>query len=260
MLALPIIKNNNSSPISSMDSERQRLFKKAELIRNNRAKAFEAEATSSANKGELFHHAAEVVGEATTLDNASFDDLLVAEHNFARTKPAKYAEDRVRPLLARIDANKNITFNSGLKINSKEGATAVNTLLLDLTKRSPCAPLDLDYALSRAASEHCRDLCTRGIVDNTEEHTGFDGSNLLTRIQRHGSVLHSAENITNTHNHHVDIVLSLLIDDGLPSRSHRKNILDPKFTTIGCSPCTPSSGKYITVFNYATGFTKLEEE
>ncbi|KAJ8599545.1 hypothetical protein CTAYLR_007131 [Chrysophaeum taylorii] len=240
---------------STIDSERMRLFKKAELIRNNRAAQLDAQAAKSKDAAhrELFHRAAEVVGEGTTKDMTSFEDKVVDEHNFARTKPAKYAAERVRPLLAKARGRSLVI--GGKEMPTKEGLFAVNDLLATLANSPPCAALELNYAISRAATEHARDLSERGVLDAV----GFDGANLATRMKRHGKCSACAEAFGTMLESPADIVLAMLIDDGKYDRRNRKTILNPNFTTVGCSPLTPHP-KYDTciVVDYAAGFEQLK--
>jgi len=52
----------------------------------------------------------------------------------------------------------------------------------------------------------------------------------------------------------VDILISLIVDDGIPNRGHRKNIFsrDFKFTGIGVG--RHSKHKHICVIDYAKGY------
>lgn len=57
----------------------------------------------------------------------------------------------------------------------------------------------------------------------------------------------------------VDIVMQLYIDDAVPSRGHRHNLMDsrPKITGI-CSGTHPVYG-FMTGMNYAGGYTINQE-
>lgn len=60
-----------------------------------------------------------------------------------------------------------------------------------------------------------------------------------------------AQNIMNGSKSAIESVLNHIIDDGVPSRGHRKNILNPAHRTIGiASEVHPSMG-VIIVCNYA---------
>ena len=53
-------------------------------------------------------------------------------------------------------------------------------------------------------------------------------------MKKYGHLLYGGgENIFNGTKHPIEAVLSQIIDDGVPSRGHRKNILAPSHRTIG---------------------------
>ena len=67
-------------------------------------------------------------------------------------------------------------------------------------------------------------------------HIASDGSAPVNRIMRYGEWnICIAENIDYGSFDPRQIVISLLIDDGVPDRGHRKNILDPCFQFVGVS-------------------------
>ena len=50
----------------------------------------------------------------------------------------------------------------------------------------------------------------------------------------------------------VDVVLQLVIDDGVPSRGHRNNIFNPAFGKIGCFSGPHSGYDTMTCLVYAS--------
>lgn len=48
----------------------------------------------------------------------------------------------------------------------------------------------------------------------------------------------------------LDVVLDLLIDEGVPSFGHRKNLMNPIYTHIGIVSKTPSGGRMIVVMDF----------
>jgi uncharacterized protein YkwD len=103
-------------------------------------------------------------------------------------------------------------------------------------------------ALSSAAKDHVRDTGPKGIVG----HTGSDGSSLVVRIQRYDKIRRSiAETIAYGHAEAPEIVKSLVIDDGVPSRGHRSIILTAEYDSVGLSIGRHSSYGSECVIDYA---------
>lgn len=48
----------------------------------------------------------------------------------------------------------------------------------------------------------------------------------------------------------LEVVLDLLIDEGVPSFGHRKNLMNPMYTHIGIVSGTPSGGRMIVVMDF----------
>ena len=86
-------------------------------------------------------------------------------------------------------------------------------------------------------------------------HTGSDGSSMTDRMSRHGQWLPTcSENIGYGDTDPFEIVMSLLVDDGVPSRGHRTNIMNGDSLVVGVA-CGPHQ-RYGTmcVQNFAGGF------
>ncbi|MBS4060441.1 MAG: CAP domain-containing protein, partial [Bacteroidetes bacterium] len=90
-----------------------------------------------------------------------------------------------------------------------------------------------DESLSRAASDHVRDQGQTGVIG----HTGNDNSSPLKRVKRYvnSDYMYIGENISYGLTSAEEIVSFLLINDGMPSRSHREILLNPKFNLTGVS-------------------------
>ncbi len=76
-----------------------------------------------------------------------------------------------------------------------------------------------------AAEDHVEDIGPAGILS----HTGTDGSSPSERISRYIEWGSSGENIAFGQRTGKDVVLDLIIDDGVPSRGHRDNIYNGGF-------------------------------
>jgi uncharacterized protein YkwD len=103
-----------------------------------------------------------------------------------------------------------------------------------------------------AAKDHANDTGPKGIAG----HTGSDGSSAGQRINRYGEWNRGAgENISYGYNVGRDIVVQLLIDDGVPNRGHRNNILNKSFEYVGVAIGSHSIFTYLCVIDYANEYT-----
>jgi uncharacterized protein YkwD len=85
---------------------------------------------------------------------------------------------------------------------------------------------------------------------------GSDGSRLSDRLNRlstwHGLI---AENISTLEEDPRQVVIQLLVDDGVPSRGHRQTIFNPDLHQAGVGSAPHRDYQVVTVIDYADGFT-----
>ena len=154
---------------------------------------------------------------------------VIREMNLARQNPALYATF-VQELRSRM--NGNILVLSGhTRLRTKEGMAAVDDAIRFLQNAQPLPPLTLSRGMSRAAADHCADQADGGFG-----HEGRDRSHAGQRIARYGSFSGGwGENISYGKSSARDVVLALIIDDGLPARKHRQNIFNPNYNYAGAA-------------------------
>lgn len=153
---------------------------------------------------------------------------VVDEYNLARTNPKKYAA-----LLAEYRKFYNgpyIDIPGEIRIMTNEGVSAVDEAIRFLESASPCPPLSPSPGMSKAAKDHVSDIGPKSMVG----HSGSDGSSPFSRMNRYGRWQKTAgENISFGKRSAREIVIQLIVDDGVASRGHRKNIFNCSFTRIG---------------------------
>ena len=171
---------------------------------------------------------------------------VVLEMNKARSNPALYAELYVEPRTKRFDGNLYDNY-----VMTNEGVKVVNELIEYMKKAKPLPPLQAQKGLSLAAQNHSS---TQGETDQTG-HTGVDGSTPFTRIEKYGTYKTAGENIDYGATSGREIVVQLLIDDGVPNRGHRKNIMAKDFdsTGVGFTKKHQTYGS-VCVITYAGGY------
>lgn len=189
-----------------------------------------------------------------TAQTMSFEDSLAAEINLVRSNPSEYAQKYLEPYLNSPDWGV-YTFPNGDQSEYKgrdeqgryqiqvEGKSAVEECIAFLKKQSPASTVTVSRGMCLGAQDHVLDQGSRGLVG----HRGTDGSKAKDRIKRYvtttrtvrvgntsqTTVYGAGENIDYGNSSPRDIVLSLLIDDGVPSRGHRANILKKQYEFIG---------------------------
>jgi uncharacterized protein YkwD len=154
---------------------------------------------------------------------------VIREINLARQTPALYATF-VQELRDRMSGNVMV-LPGHTRIRTKEGTKALDEAIRFLRSAPPMAPLTLSPGMTRAAADHCADQAAGGFG-----HAGRDSSRANGRIARYGTFGGCwGENISYGKGTARDVVLALIIDDGLPARKHRQNIFNPNFNFAGAA-------------------------
>ncbi|HEY6188529.1 MAG TPA: CAP domain-containing protein [Pyrinomonadaceae bacterium] len=176
---------------------------------------------------------------------------IVAEINLARAQPQVYA--------SYLEETKK--FYSGNQIRrpgravevTVEGLTALDEAIAFLRAAQPLPPLQVYKGMSLAAKDHSRDLGTSG---NTG-HRGSDGSTPNIRASRYGDWTNNiGENIVyQAMTSARESVMGLIIDDGIATRGHRKNIFDATYRAAGIAIGERSNLGTLCVITFAGGFT-----
>lgn len=165
----------------------------------------------------------------------SFEKELIFEMNKLRTDPSGYAEKYIAPLAKKFKGR--ILYYPGDKpLKTKEGVRALNECVRDLKRARPVKILYPNAGLTKAARDHVKDQSKTGGVG----HVGSDNSNMKKRIERYGTWNYRiGENIAYGGISAKQVIIYLLIDDGVNGRGHRKNMLNPDFKITGVA-----SGKH----------------
>lgn len=183
-------------------------------------------------------------------DNENF---VIAELNKVRSDPSRYAEEYINPLLGRFEQEEpDIMLKSdGRRLQTSEGKKAVLECIASLKKTKPAGLLKVSKGLSRAAKDHTIDQGKTGKTG----HDGSDGSDPFKRMNRYGKWTATAgENISYGEENAREIVLQLLIDDGVPSRGHRNNIMNPTFGIVGIACGNHKEYKWMATMDLAGGY------
>ncbi|MDR3303959.1 MAG: CAP domain-containing protein [Treponema sp.] len=180
---------------------------------------------------------------------------VILELNKVRANPGKYAELYIRPRLAWFDGSIG---GKGYRapgqtviMRTVEGQDGVLDCIADLAGREAMPPLASREGLFKAAKDHVLDTGPKGITG----HTGSDSSTMSGRMNRYGQWGGSAgENISYGEGSGRDIIIQLLIDDGVANRGHRTNNLNKNFGCIGVSIGSHSRYETMCVLDFSNQY------
>jgi Uncharacterized protein with SCP/PR1 domains len=174
--------------------------------------------------------------------------------NLARQDPALYAT-YVEALRSRFDG-RFIIFPGSARWRMKEGLGAIQETVRFLRNARPEQPLALSVGMCRAAADHCADQAV-----GCTGHRGSDRSSAGDRLSRYGIWRGLwGKNIAYGKTSAREIILALIIDDGRPTRTHRKNIFDPNFNYAGVAYGPHAIYGSVCTINFATGYTEHRVE
>lgn len=189
--------------------------------------------------------------ELNTAKNAAYlSDLekqVILELNKVRSNPKQYAEEYMKDLRASFEGR--VFFYPGqIPVKTQEGISPLNECIQVLLKTAPMPILNPAEGLAQASAELASDQQKHGGIG----HIAKNGSTPQKRIEKYGEWdICSAEDITYGSFEARQIVIFLLIDDGVPDRAHRKNILNPCFKFAGAAYGTHPSYQSMCVIDYA---------
>lgn len=174
---------------------------------------------------------------------------VIRELNLARTDPKGYA--RLVNEFKRFYIDGAISIDNRVPVETFEGIEAVDEAVGFLNRVSPVSPLKVSRGLSHAARDHVKDQGNTGATG----HSGSDDSTPRERMNRYGSIrIKSGENISYGFFEARHIVIMFIIDDGVKSRSHRKNVYDPAFRVVGVHSSGHRDYEWMCVLDFAAGY------
>lgn len=176
---------------------------------------------------------------------------VLREINRVRADPQAYAAylETLRPLYrpdGLVEANPG-----GMLIRTHEGVSALNEAIRFLRRAQPLPPLSYCEGLALSARDHALEQGQTGQTG----HAGRGGSSPFTRMGRYGAWANeAAENIAYGAPTASQVVRNLIIDDGVPNRGHRTNLLKPTFGVAGVGVGQHPRFGAVCVIDFATAF------
>lgn len=185
----------------------------------------------------------------TAKDTPYLNDLereVIHELNKVRSNPKRYSEEYIEELLTAFKGNLYI-YPGQDPVKSKEGIKPLMECIQVLRNTVPLPILSPAEGLAKASRILVNDQQFGGIG-----HITRNGSTPQKRIEKYGEWnINSGEDIAYGSFEARQIVIALLIDDGVPDRAHRKNILNKRYKYAGVSYGKHPSYNSMCVIDYA---------
>lgn len=166
---------------------------------------------------------------AYQIADPAFDAAVLAHLNRARTQPQAFIED-LKAFRQTFNAQGHYrNLSDGTVWASREGAAAVDEAIAYLARMSPRPRLEASPLLAAAAFDHSVDQGPRGGVG----HISSNGRRPADRLRSRGGGGYVAEAISYGQGSPLDVVIQLIVDDGVEGRGHRQILLNPEYGHAG---------------------------
>jgi uncharacterized protein YkwD len=191
-----------------------------------------------------------VPGGGDDYNLSPLEKAVLEEMNLARTNPAQYAS--YLEALRKYYQGKTLKQPGVAAVVTVEGATALEEAISFLRQAKPLPPLQLSTGMCRGAKDQSFDQGQSGGVS----HQGKDKSFSWDRVARYGEwKTPVSENIAYDSGTARDIVINLLVDDGVSTRGHRNNIFNSSYIVTGVACGSHPLFGGMCVCTFAGGFT-----
>lgn len=186
---------------------------------------------------------------AAALDHTLAMQVL-AEINLARTEPRTYA-GFIREFRSQFRGRYYLLPGSRTRMQTSEGVSAVDEAITFLSRLKPVPPLAWSDGLAEAAAELAEEQGRSGATG----HNGRKSHGMRERIERHGEWEGQiGENIGYGPEGARNMVMQLIIDDGVPGRGHRVNTFSREYKTAGVACGLHPRFGTMSVIDFAGGF------
>jgi uncharacterized protein YkwD len=152
----------------------------------------------------------------------------------ASARPSRDADELAPTVLAEINWVRAHPGEYADRLRAAPPSRATDEAIEFLLRRQPVPPLRWNQGLEASAGRHAADEGEHGAFT----HTGSDGSSAGERMHRAGVWAGlMAEEMSAGEGSADDVVRQLIIDEDVPDRGHRKDLLDPflKEAGVGCA-------------------------
>ena len=140
--------------------------------------------------------------------------------------------------------------DSDLQIQTLEGKAAYEDAILFLEDQKPVEPLTKEIRLSYAAQDLVKDIGGRGVVS----HQDKEGNFVSERIEKYCEWDYCANEVIEVSSKNPqDILISLLVDDGVRNRPDRRALFQHIYNYVGIACGAHTEYEIVTVLVFAGG-------
>lgn len=165
-------------------------------------------------------------------DNMKFiniEEELYKLHNKIREDPQSFIEQLENSKKYYKD-NKVYYPEGEQPIQTYEGKEGVDETILYLKKQNQVKRLEKDDYIKKACEDHIKDIGERGMTS----HIGSNGSTISDRLEKYCEWEGACgESLDFGFNKAENIIINLLVDDGVTNKAQRKNFFNENFEKIG---------------------------
>lgn len=200
-------------------------------------------ATALGQPGEKLAHA-----QIAPSDWSAVEREIIAEHSRVRQNPQSYIPI-LEAYLASMDRDGDIPGGCGANCTlvTNEGQAAVEEAIAFLQTQPPVGPVEYSGEIANVAKSHAQ-AQRNGAIG----HVDAQGNRSTQRLSMAGIEFSSVgENIDYGSTSAQEVLVSLIVDDGVADRGHRINIFEPDWTTAGAGCGPHATIRTVCVVNYA---------
>ena len=189
------------------------------------------------------------------IDYNEIEEDIFNCHNECRVNPFNY----IMKLKEISNYFKDKTYHHPYEdaILTYEGVDAIEDAMQYLKALKPLNPLEYSEEISKACRDHIADIGPKGLIT----HEGSDGSNITDRVEKYcewdGII---AENLDFGFRIGENVLMNMIIDDGLKDKIQRKNIFNKEFRYIGVGAGPHKIYGICVVVGYAKNIRKIGSE
>lgn len=179
----------------------------------------------------------------------SVKQSIITEINRVRADPICYIPI-LQQFITYFKENNVLETPTHTRIETIEGTSAFEEAIKYLKKQRPMHTLTFDERIYLACADHVKDIGQKGLFS----HESSDGKNVSERLEKYLEWENACcENILLGLSTGTEAVVSMLVDDGVPTRIHREHIFRPEINYLGVAAGTHKGFRHIVVIDFLGG-------